>query len=93
MNNINGNIVHVTVNNFITTEKKGSGAHKTAYNTRPYSSDTKERDKKGHGGYDPKPSKLFAYDAPVVGNARSTYESKLGSKVGMMGSRATPKKT
>ena len=44
--NINGNIVHVTVNNFITTDKKPDSVSKTVANTRPFSSDTKERDKK-----------------------------------------------
>lgn len=40
INTINGNIVHVTVNNFITTDKKpGDKSHLT----RPYSSDNKER--------------------------------------------------
>ena len=39
--NINGNIVHVTVNNFITTDKKPESVTKTVANTRPFSSDTK----------------------------------------------------
>lgn len=43
INNINGNIVHVTVNNFITSDKKPEGQSKTAVNTRPYSSDQKDR--------------------------------------------------
>ena len=41
---INGNIVHVTVNNFITTDKPVAQQTPTKfYNTRPFSSDTKER--------------------------------------------------
>ena len=44
INTINGNIVHVTVNNFITTDKKPEqrNADKSHLN-RPYSSDNKER--------------------------------------------------
>lgn len=45
INNINGNIVHVTVNNFITSDKKGEIQGKNSVNTRPYSSDQKDRDK------------------------------------------------
>ena len=44
--NINGNIVHVTVNNFITTDKKPESMGKTVANSRPFSSDTKDREKK-----------------------------------------------
>lgn len=41
---INGNIVHVTVNNFITTDKKPEKvAENHSHLTRPYSSDNKER--------------------------------------------------
>ena len=40
ISSINGNIVHVTVNNFITTDKKPADK---SHLTRPYSSDNKER--------------------------------------------------
>lgn len=40
---INGNIVHVTVNNFITTDKKPDRPMDKSHLTRPYSSDNKER--------------------------------------------------
>lgn len=46
INTINGNIVHVTVNNFITTDKKVNDnnlASNKSHLTRPYSSDNKER--------------------------------------------------
>jgi hypothetical protein len=39
ISSINGNIVHVTVNNFITTDKKP--LEKPSHLTRPYSSDNK----------------------------------------------------
>lgn len=44
INTINGNIVHVTVNNFITTDKKPEqrSIDKSHLN-RPYSSDNKDR--------------------------------------------------
>lgn len=38
ISSINGNIVHVTVNNFITTDKKPADK---SHLTRPYSSDNK----------------------------------------------------
>lgn len=41
INNINGNVVHVTVNNFITSDKKPDAPTKHSANTRPYSSDQK----------------------------------------------------
>lgn len=40
---INGNIVHVTVNNFISTEKKLVRALEKPHLNRPYSSDNKGR--------------------------------------------------
>jgi hypothetical protein len=77
VNNINGNIVHVTVNNFITTEKKPSIGSKL-YNARPFSSDTKDREKKT--GFDAKTNKMFGYDT-FSSNLKSAYEQKmLGSK-------------
>jgi hypothetical protein len=40
--------VHVTVNNFINTDKKGNedSTPTKMYNTRPFSSDAKDREKK-----------------------------------------------
>lgn len=81
VNNINGNIVHVTVNNFITTEKKVESAAKV-YNTRPFSSDTKDREKKV---YEVKPSKLFGYDT-YTSNIKNAYEDKVAGKIGVFGS-------
>lgn len=44
ISSINGNIVHVTVNNFITTDKKPNDTTvNKSHLTRPYSSDNKER--------------------------------------------------
>jgi hypothetical protein len=40
INTINGNIVHVTVNNFINTDKKVEQT-KQNFNSRPFSSDNK----------------------------------------------------
>ena len=51
INHINGNIVHVTVNNFITSDKKKE-QEKLPSNSRPFSSDQKEREK-------PKDKKIF----------------------------------
>ena len=41
INTINGNVVHVTVNNFITTEKKSLPNEYKNQVMRPYSSDNK----------------------------------------------------
>lgn len=40
---INGNIVHVTVNNFIATDKKPERSLDKSHIIRPFSSDNKER--------------------------------------------------
>ncbi len=47
INNINGNIIHVTVNNFITPDDEVKTATKASnpVMTRPYSSDTKDKKK------------------------------------------------
>jgi len=71
VNNINGNIVHVTVNNFINTDKKNESTANKTLNTRPYSSDTKDREKTNP--YDIKPNKLFGYDT-FTGNLKNAYE-------------------
>jgi hypothetical protein len=62
--------VHVTVNNFINTEKKSESTANKVLNTRPYSSDTKDREKKNP--YDIKPNKLFGYDT-FSGAMKSAY--------------------
>jgi hypothetical protein len=59
INTINGNIVHVTVNNFITTEKKTETTPNRTFNSRPYSSDFKERDKRV---LEMKPGKFNPYE-------------------------------
>lgn len=41
ISSINGNIVHVTVNNFINTDKKVDKSVDKSYLNRPYSSDNK----------------------------------------------------
>lgn len=52
------------------------------YNTRPFSSDNKEREKKAMTPYEVKTNKLFGYDTFSSG-LKSAYEQKLGgSKVG-----------
>lgn len=77
---INGNIVHVTVNNFITTDKKliDTSANK-AHLTRPYSSDNKERVQKQAKRMEPK-SKLFGYDN-LQNSLKSPYDAKLTTKI------------
>jgi methylthioribose-1-phosphate isomerase len=50
------------------------------YNARPYSSDTKDREKKANP-YDSKPNKLFGYDT-FTSNLKSAYEQKVMGKVG-----------
>ena len=60
VNNINGNIVHVTVNNFITTDKK-SEQNKNIINTRPYSSDQKDREKDRKDGKNINQKKILPY--------------------------------
>lgn len=82
INNINGNIVHVTVNNFITSDKKSETQGKNAINTRPYSSDQKDRDR----DRDKKiinPKKILAYDTSALLSFKSPYDTKLtGIKAG-----------
>ena len=74
---INGNIVHVTVNNFITTEKKAEQAAKV-YNTRPFSSDAKERDKKPT----PPAGRLFGNETGMATTFKNPYEMKQIGKIG-----------
>lgn len=73
INNINGNIVHVTVNNFITSDKKSEIQGKNIVNTRPYSSDQKDRDKEKKIL---NPKKL-AYDTNALLSFKSPYDAKL----------------
>lgn len=77
---INGNIVHVTVNNFITTDKKSERpTDNHSHLTRPYSSDNKDRLEKEmrSGKFEPKKN-LFAYDSSL----KSPYDSKIATKIG-----------
>ena len=74
---INGNIVHVTVNNFITTDKKPQNTPSKIYNTRPFSSDGKDKEKRG---YHPT-SKIHPSDSNTSTNFKNPYESKLSGKL------------
>lgn len=58
------------------------------YNSRPYSSDTKDREKKP--AYEPKTNKMFAYDA-YSQNLKNAYDQKLlgNSRSNPTGSRAS----
>lgn len=78
INNINGNVVHVTVNNFIASDKKAEQAVK-AINSRPFSSDQKDREK------DKKVSttlKKTLLNEPITfgSSLRSPYDMKVGTK-------------
>lgn len=77
INNINGNIVHVTVNNFITSEKKKEG---NPTNTRPFSSDQKDREKEKEKK-STNQKKIFPYETNIVGSMKSPYDSKLASRL------------
>lgn len=81
--NVHGNIVHLTVNNYIApdkvekTEKKKE--EKTPVNSRPYSSDQKERDpQKDKKVVNPK--KLVYDPNPVIAN-KSPYDSKIANRI------------
>jgi hypothetical protein len=80
--------VHVTVNNFINTEKKNDSSANKTFNSRPYSSDTKDREKKNP--YDIKPNKLFGYDT-FTGNLKNAYEEKIIGKIGVAASTMNSK--
>lgn len=83
---INGNIVHVTVNNFINTDKKANTETPVkVYNTRPFSSDAKDRQKKAQ---QPNP-KLFPYDSGLATTFKNPYEMKM---IGKIGTNVRPKK-
>jgi hypothetical protein len=76
------NMVAVTVNNFMQSEKKQEQMAQT-YNNRPYSSDNKEREKRVNP-YDLKPNKLFAYDNPITSNSiKAAYDNKIIGKMGL----------
>jgi hypothetical protein len=77
---INGNIVHVTVNNFITTDKKPQPGPSKIYNTRPFSSDGKDRERRG---YNNPATKIHPSDSNTSTNFKNPYESKLSNKIGM----------
>jgi len=85
---INGNIVHVTVNNFINTDKKvnDNTTPTKMYNTRPFSSDAKEREKKQAPVVN---TRLFANDG-FSSTLKNPYEMKMASKIG--GGRGIKKK-
>jgi len=76
---INGNIVHVTVNNFINTEKKASETTTSKiYNARPFSSDAKDREKKINPVTN---ARLFGTDAFST-TYKNPYETKMTGKIG-----------
>lgn len=80
---INGNIVHVTVNNFITTDKQAQQQQQTPsklYNNRPFSSDTKERKERA---YQQQASKIHPSDSSLSSTLKNPYEAKLANKVGL----------
>ncbi len=80
---INGNIVHVTVNNFINTEKKPTNETPVkVYNTRPFSSDAKDREKKNPNQTNPTANKLFPYDSSLSTTFKNPYEMKMIGKIG-----------
>jgi protein-tyrosine phosphatase len=67
ISSINGNIVHVTVNNFINTDKKPAAETPVkVFNTRPFSSDAKEREKKN--GSQEIRNPVMTYDRPTSAN-------------------------
>lgn len=76
INNINANVVHLTVNNYIGSDKKQETPAKNSANTRPYSSDQKEREKEKKP---PQPKKSLLND-PFGSSVRSPYDMKLGNK-------------
>lgn len=76
---INGNVVHVTVNNFIQADKPIHGPSSKVYNTRPYSSDTKERDKRGQNQIS---GKMFPSDTSMSSTFKNPYERHLMGKIG-----------
>ena len=85
VNNINGNIVHVTVNNFITTDKKPE-ANKNMPNTRPYSSDQKDREKDKRDVKTINQKKILPYDPMSFSSSiKNPYESKIGNQGQMRG--------
>jgi hypothetical protein len=60
----------VTVNNFISSDKKPAQETPTKiYNTRPFSSDAKERDKKPPL----QPNKVFPFDSGMSNTFKNPY--------------------
>jgi hypothetical protein len=83
-------MVAVTVNNFMQSEKKQEPIVQM-YNTRPYSSDNKEREKRANP-YDLKPNKLFVYDNPITSNnIKAVYDNKIIGKMGLTTSNGISK--
>lgn len=66
----------MTVNNFITSDKPAQQTPSKIYNTRPFSSDGKDR--KVHNPS----SKIHPSDSNTSANFKNPYESKLSSKLG-----------
>lgn len=77
----NPSSVAVTINNFMHTDKKIEQPAQT-YNTRPYSSDNKDREKKANP-YDLKANKLFAFDNSINSNIKAAYDHKIVGKIGV----------
>lgn len=96
VNNINGNIVHVTVNNFIASDKKNETA-KNSVNSRPYSSDQKDREKEKRSINNMNQKKIIPYEPVILSNSsKNPYEQRLGAptqtRAGSSGKAFRPKK-
>lgn len=68
VSSIKGNIAQVPVNNFIATEKTPLPKTSKIYNTRPFSSDNKERDRR---------ARLHPSETSMASTLKNPYESKL----------------
>jgi hypothetical protein len=65
----------VTVNNFITPDKKSEIQGKNTVNTRPYSSDQKDREKDKKPIH---PKKILTFDTNALLSFKSPYDTRLG---------------
>jgi hypothetical protein len=79
--------VHVTVNNFITPDKKAEIQGKNTVNTRPYSSDQKDREKDKKPMH---PKKILTFDTNALLSFKSPYDTRLGGT--RNGSQFKPRK-
>lgn len=71
----------MTVNNFINTDKKPPSTETPVkFNTRPFSSDAKDREKKAP--VQPANNKLFPYDSGMATTFKNPYEMKMIGKIG-----------